>query len=137
MRWEVFKEEDDPGGKMVGKWTGVRSCRVKLKPCLPNVPTWHFVGESKIKMEVSGRRNCARCLKAARVCKGGGEWKKCEISKEVRGDWGRELEKFLDGEGWGEKKQRIMEGLEQQLPLLVGQLGKRRRQRLKPGRTKS
>ena len=76
---------------------------MKLKAGLPNVPTWHFVEQSKLKMEVLGRRNCNRCLKAARLCRGGSECKKCKMSKEEREDWSRELEKFLDKVGWGEK----------------------------------
>lgn len=119
--WETVRAEDDPEGKMVGKWTGERSLPVRLKPDIGHIPTWHYVGGARLKIHVQGRKNCSRCLKSVGECKGGGDWRKCEASKVARGDWKVEQETFLESLGWGEKKQRIMEGLEDQLPSLVGE----------------
>ena len=117
--WEMVKEGDE--SNMVGTWTGERSLAVRLKPNIGYIPTWHFVGGTKLKLYVPGRKNCLRCLKSVGECRGGGEWRKCENSKISKGDWKEEQEKFLEKLGWGQKKQKIMEGLEEQLPTLVGE----------------
>ena len=119
--WETVKEENDHEGKIVGTWTGERSLAVRLKPDIGHIPTWHYVGGARLKLYVPGRRNCARCLKSAGECKGGGDWKRCEASGVPRGDWKVEQEHFLESVGWGEKKQKIMEGLEDHLPALLGE----------------
>ena len=62
-----------------------------------------------------------RCLKSLGGCREGGNWRKCEKSKVAKVDWKEEQEKFLEKLGWGQKKQIIMEGLEDQLPTLVGE----------------
>ena len=41
--------------------------------------------------------------------------------KVVKGDWKEEQERFLEKLGWGQKKQKSMEGLEIQLPTLGGE----------------
>ena len=119
--WETVREENDHKGKMVGTWTGERSLAVKLKPGVGHIPTWHYVGGARLKLYVPGRRNCTRCLKSLGECKGGGDWRRCEASGVPRGDWKVEQEHFLESLGWGEKKQKIMEGLEDQLPALIGE----------------
>ena len=114
MRWEFIKEEEDlsPGGELVGKWSGERSVLVTLKRDVGLIPTWHFVGGGRIRVHVPGKRNCPRCLKPVGECRGGGEWSKCEASKVQKGDWKEEQEKFLEGLGWTDKKQKMMEELE-------------------------
>ena len=113
LKWETVKEEDDPTSEMVGKWSGDRSVPVTLNRDIAHIPTWHYVGGSRLKLQVPGRRNCPRCLKSAGECRGGGEWRKCETSKAAVGNWKEEQEKFLEHLGWGERKQKILEGLEQ------------------------
>ena len=117
--WDKVKEGDE--SSMVGTWTGERSLAVRLKPNIGYIPTWHFVGGTKLKLYVPGRKNCQRCLKSVGECRGGGDWRKCENSKVSKGDWKEEQENFLEKLGWGQKKQKIMEGLEDQLPKLVGE----------------
>ena len=114
MRWEMIREEDDlsPGGELVGKWSGERSVLVTLKKDVGHIPTWHFVGGGKLRIRVPGKKNCPRCLKSVGECKGEGEWTKCETSKTLKGDWKEVQEKFLDGLGWTDKKQKVMEELE-------------------------
>ena len=115
LRWEMIKEEEDssPGGEMVGKWSGERTVRGVLKQDIGHIPTWHYVGGARLRLQVPGRRNCPRCLEPVGECKGGGIWGKCEDAKTPRGNWKEEQEKFLSKGGWDEKKQKLMEGLEQ------------------------
>ena len=124
LRWETVKEEDDtsPGGMMTGKWSGERSLPVTLNRDIAHIPTWHYVGGGRLRLQVPGRKNCPRCLKSVGECRGGGAWGKCEASLVPAGDWKIEQEKFLESLGWGEKKQKIMEGLEQKeaMETLVG-----------------
>ena len=123
LRWEVVREEEDPSQEMVGKWSGERSVPVTLNRDITNIPTWHYVGGGRLRLHVPGRRNCPRCLKTVGECRGGGEWGRCEASKAPVGDWKIEQEKFLEALGWGDSKQKILEGLEQQeaVSTLVGE----------------
>ena len=115
LRWEMIKEEEDssPGGEMVGKWSGERTVRAVLKEDIGHIPTWHYVGGARLRLQVPGRRNCPRCLQSVGECKGGRIWGKCEEAKTPRGNWKEEQETFLSRGGWDEKKQKVMEGLEQ------------------------
>ena len=115
--WEVCKEEDDhsPTGEMVGKWTGERSLMVTLKPGAGHIPVWHYVGGSRIRLQVPGRRSCPRCLQAVGECRGAGNWDKCTKENMPRGNWKDEQEKFLKSIGWNEEQQKIMEGLEKRV----------------------
>ena len=115
--WEVCKEEDDhsPTGEMVGKWTGERTLMVTLKPGVGHIPVWHYVGGSRIRLQVPGRRSCPRCLQAVGECKGAGNWDKCTKENMPRGNWKEEQEKFLKSIGWNEEQQKIMEGLEKRV----------------------
>ena len=114
LRWETVKQEDDSNQEMVGKWTGERSIPVTLNRDIAHIPTWHYVGGGRLRLQVQGRKNCPRCLKSVGECRGGGEWRRCEASKAPAGDWKIEQERFLESLGWGESKQKILEGLEQQ-----------------------
>ena len=60
--WETVKEGDK--SNMVGTRTGERSIAVRLKPNIGYIPIWHFVGGTKVKLCVPGRKNCSRCLKS-------------------------------------------------------------------------
>ena len=106
MRWKMIREEDNlsPGGELVGKWTGERSELVTLKRDVGRIPTWHFVGGGRIRVHVPSKRNCPRCLQSVN---------ECEANKVQKGDWKKEQDKFLEGLGWTEKKQIMMEELEQ------------------------
>ena len=108
--WEVCKPEDDmsPEGEMVGKWTGERTLMVTLKPGVGHIPVWHYVGGARIRLQVPGRRSCARCLQAVGECKGGWNWDRCQKEKMPRSTWKDEQEKFLKSVGWNEEQQKIM-----------------------------
>ena len=86
--WEVCKEEDDhsPSGEMAGKWTGERTLMVTLKPGVGHIPVWYYVGGSRIRLQVPGRRSCPRCLQAVGECKGGGNWDRCKKEQIPRGN---------------------------------------------------
>ena len=114
LRWETVREGDDSHQEMVGKWSGERSIPVTLSRDIAHIPTWHYVSGGRLRLQVQGRKNCPRCLKSAGECKGAGEWRRCEASKALAGDWKVEQERFLESLGWGESKQKILEGLEQQ-----------------------
>ena len=107
--WEVYREEDDPGEGMLGVWNGERSLAVHLKPGVGHVPVWHYVGGTKMKLLVPGRRSCPRCMQAVGECKGGGTWNLCESSGMARGNWKEEQEKFLKRVGSSMEHQKALE----------------------------
>ena len=107
--WEVYKEEDNPGEGMVGVWNGERSLAVHLKPGLGHVPLWHYVGGTKMKFLVPGRRSCPRCMQAVGECRGGGTWSMCESTGAARGNWKEEQEKFLKRVGSSMEQQKALE----------------------------
>ena len=116
--WEVCNPEEDmsPAGEMVGKWTGERTLMVTLKPGVGHIPVWHYVGGARIRLQVPGRRSCPRCLQAVGECKGGGNWDRCKKEQMPRASWKDEQAKFLKSVGWNEEQQKIMEGLQQNVP---------------------
>ena len=101
-----------------GGWTGrsytCRTCRVTLNSNITHIPTWHYVGGARIKLIVPGKKNCGHCLNSVNDCESGGVWSKCRDKKTARGNWKDSLEMFLRSQcdGWDDKKQKEMEGLE-------------------------